>query len=150
MSQGVTACQHQYFFFYGSLMDPEVLQSVLSLPKPPTLRPARIRWFKQKMWGPYPTLVQTDNEDHVVIGVVHRVDSYIHHSRLESYETKAYNTRFCTIEVDDGNVYPLGWVFAWAGDPDSQDLEDGTLDIEWYQRIVKPSIVGRKAGSDGS
>ncbi|KAE8874282.1 hypothetical protein PTNB73_00914 [Pyrenophora teres f. teres] len=46
-----------HMFFYGSLMDPEVIQSVIKLTELPTTKPATISGFKIKMWGIYPALV---------------------------------------------------------------------------------------------
>lgn len=43
--------------FYGSLMDPEVLQALLNLPSLPPTRPASISRFKIKMWGIYSALI---------------------------------------------------------------------------------------------
>ncbi|PGG98342.1 hypothetical protein AJ79_08909 [Helicocarpus griseus UAMH5409] len=47
----------KYMFFYGTLMDPEVLQAVLHLDETPFLQDASIRNSKIKLWtGIYPAL----------------------------------------------------------------------------------------------
>lgn len=46
-----------HLFLYGSLMDPEVLQSVLGLPELPILQKGWVTGFTMKMWGIYPALI---------------------------------------------------------------------------------------------
>lgn len=46
-----------FMFFYGSLMDPEVVQTVLGLPEPPVMEKGLITGFKIRMWSIYLTLV---------------------------------------------------------------------------------------------
>ena len=76
-----------HMFFYGSLMDPEVLQTVLQLPDLPTTRPAIIDGYKIKTWGIYPALVPAHGN---VSGVVWKIESEEHFERLVAYKTSAY------------------------------------------------------------
>ncbi|KAI1368548.1 hypothetical protein F5Y08DRAFT_246148 [Xylaria arbuscula] len=47
-----------HMFFYGTLMDAEVLQHVTQCPTKPVLRPGSITGFELKMWaGSFPTLI---------------------------------------------------------------------------------------------
>ncbi|KAI5926748.1 hypothetical protein F4810DRAFT_484796 [Camillea tinctor] len=50
-----------YLFFYGSLMDKDVLSNAAGIDSDstPKLRPAFIKGWQVKMWGPYPTLIPT-------------------------------------------------------------------------------------------
>jgi gamma-glutamylcyclotransferase (GGCT)/AIG2-like uncharacterized protein YtfP len=77
-------------FFYGSLMDPDVLQAVLNLPHIPTMKPATISSFKIKMWGIYPALIPGSSSDSV-FGNLWEVASEDHFERLAAYETSAYS-----------------------------------------------------------
>jgi hypothetical protein len=49
-------------FFYGTLMDPELLHSVLELSEPPQLLPGTMSGLKIMLWGIYPGLVRTEGE----------------------------------------------------------------------------------------
>jgi len=50
-------------FFYGTLMDPELLQSVLELSEPPQLQPGTISGFKIMLWVIYPGLVRAERRE---------------------------------------------------------------------------------------
>lgn len=145
--QGEQTFKPFYIFFYGSLMDPEVLQTVLRLPQPPVLQTGWITGFMMKMWGIYPTLIPlaTADDETKVSGVVWKINDESHMSRLVRYETSAYIPRYCTIYLDNGVVLPQSRVFAWAGDGESKELQEGSFDLERYQKYFKRSIV-RRAG----
>jgi gamma-glutamylcyclotransferase (GGCT)/AIG2-like uncharacterized protein YtfP len=129
------------FFFYGSLMDREVLQTVLGLPVAPDVGKGYITGFKVKMWGIYPALVPNENNDgSKVTGTFWTVDHKDSETRLSNYETRAYKTTKVTIAESDGKATYEGRTFCWAGDIDSPDLEDGTFDFERYQQNFKPSM----------
>jgi gamma-glutamylcyclotransferase (GGCT)/AIG2-like uncharacterized protein YtfP len=127
-------------FFYGSLMDPEVIQAILNLPELPTTRPATISGFQVKMWSIYPTLIPGNEK---VSGVVWEVKKEEHFKRLQAYETAAYKWTWCEaiLENDDKTVIENCRTFCWAGEPDSKELEDGSFDLAWYQRVLEPSVV---------
>ena len=82
-----------HMFFYGSLMDPEVIQAVLALPDLPTTQAASISGFRVRMWGPYPTLLPSSAG--TVLGRVWKVTSEEHFNRLAEYETAAYRWVEC-------------------------------------------------------
>jgi len=133
-----------YMFLYGSLMDPEVLQAVLSLSELPTTRPATIFGFKVRMWSMYPALIPGDGDEKVP-GVVWKVEKEDHFKRLQEYETGAYIWTWCEATLDDDETIPEKCrTFCWAGDPDSKELEDGSFDLARYQRVLKPSIVKKR------
>ncbi|KAF2280538.1 uncharacterized protein EI97DRAFT_430243 [Westerdykella ornata] len=134
--------QRCHMFFYGSLMDPEVLQAILDLPEPPTMKQGSITGFSVKMWGMYPTLVRNDSGR--VSGTFWEVTSEAHFLRLEAYETSAYTWCECDVELSDGAVLHNCRTFCWAGDPESEELEEGSFDLEWYQKYFKPSVTRRR------
>ncbi|KAF2745036.1 hypothetical protein M011DRAFT_448456 [Sporormia fimetaria CBS 119925] len=131
-----------YMFFYGSLMDPEVLQAVLGLKELPTMRKGTISGLQPMMWGPYPTLVRTTGVGEKVSGMAWECTSEVHFRKLEAYETSHYTWQACSIELEDGRVLDKSRVFIWAGHPKCDELREGTFDLEKYQREVKPSMFG--------
>ncbi|KAK6836954.1 hypothetical protein PG987_007449 [Apiospora arundinis] len=50
----------RHFFFYGSLMDPEVFQAVTKSAKAPIMRKGWIKGFRMKMWGDLPDIGSGD------------------------------------------------------------------------------------------
>ncbi|KAH0541394.1 hypothetical protein FGG08_004158 [Glutinoglossum americanum] len=136
-----------FCFFYGTLADPEILQSILKLQDPPVLQKGKIHGFKTRMWGIYPTLVPCDDGE--VGGMVYRIGDISQFERLEQYETSSYRWCSCTIELDDGRKIEGGWTFCWAGELDSKDLEDGEFDPDHFQKYFKGSVVGKSPVSEG-
>jgi len=128
-------------FFYGSLMDPEVIQAILGLPEVPTTQPATISGFQIKMWGIYPTMIPSSSGK--VVGVVWEVTSEDQFERLAAYETAAYRWVKCEAILENGAVLKGCRTFCWAGEQDSKELEDGAFDLERYQKYFKPSVTGR-------
>ncbi|MCJ1256996.1 hypothetical protein MMC24_004821 [Lignoscripta atroalba] len=128
-----------FFFFYGTLMDTDVLQAVLGLSEAPVVRKGLVIGFSMKMWGIYPTLIPYKGEK--ISGTVWKVNELSQFLRLQEYETSAYACCTCDIELDDGEVIHDGRTFCWAGDSSSRDLEEGTFDLERYQRYFKSSVV---------
>ena len=131
-----------HMFFYGSLMDPEVLQAILNLPELPTTRPATIFGFRIKMWGIYPALIPCHSG--TVTGTVWKVTSEAHFDRLAAYETVAYKWDECDAVLEDGEVLGNCRTFCWAGQPNSKELEDGSFDLERYQKYFKSSVTRRR------
>ncbi|XPS98314.1 hypothetical protein M3J09_007522 [Ascochyta lentis] len=132
-----------YMFFYGSLMDSEVLQAILDLPELPSTRPATISGFRIKMWGIYPTLIPCHSGN--VSGTVWKVASKAHFDRLAAYETAAYRWDECDTVLEGGEILRNCRTFCWAGEPDSKELEDGSFDLERYQRYFKSSVTRRRS-----
>ncbi|KAF1949804.1 hypothetical protein CC80DRAFT_579576 [Byssothecium circinans] len=132
-----------HMFFYGSLMDPEVIQAILNLSEPPTTRPATISGFQIKMWGIYPTLIP--GRSGMVVGCVWEVTSEDHFERLAAYETAAYRWVECDAVLEDGAVLKGCRTFCWAREPDSSELEDGSFDLGRYQKYFKSSVTRRRS-----
>ncbi|EEH40829.1 hypothetical protein PAAG_02805 [Paracoccidioides lutzii Pb01] len=154
-----------YLFVYGSLMDLDVLQYVVGSPRrPPPLRPARLKNYKMKMWGIYPTLIPSSNDSSSnkssgnesrggkenvdeISGALYLVEHPVQFALLEQYESSAYTWHRCVADfTDDGGstTEQSGFecrTFVWRGDPDSAELTDGKFDLEVYQKYYKPEIL---------
>lgn len=128
-----------HMFFYGSLMDPDILQTIAGLQEPPEIRRACINGFTVKMWGIYPALIPTGNG--TVLGTTWEVTSEEQFRKLAAYETSAYTWCECEIELEDGNVLLGCRTFCWAGHPESRELEDGSFDLDRYQKHFKASVI---------
>ncbi|KAK3381128.1 hypothetical protein B0H63DRAFT_545503 [Podospora didyma] len=134
------------YFFYGSLMDPDVLKSVTQLDKAPEYRDAWIEGYDMKIWGNiYPTLIPSSSSDDKksgssstrILGMAWVATSMQHCLRLQSYETQAYKAGDCTVHFVDGQPSVEGVTFIWAGNGDYDDLNEGTFDLEQWQRDYK-------------
>ncbi|RAR08644.1 zinc cadmium resistance protein [Stemphylium lycopersici] len=135
-----------YMFFYGSLMDPEVLQAILNLPELPTTKRGSISGWRIKMWGMYPTLIPLScHSSGSVTGTAWKLTEEAQFDRLAAYETAAYRWDEWDMVLEGGGEVLRGCrVFCWAGDPGSKELEDGSFDLERYQKYFKPSVVRRR------
>jgi gamma-glutamylcyclotransferase (GGCT)/AIG2-like uncharacterized protein YtfP len=133
--------QPYFMFFYGSLLDPEVLQTVLRLPDLPIMKPATIRGFRMKMWGIYPTILPTASKNESVKGMVWEVTDENYFDRLAAYETVAYRVSECEAALEDGEIVENCWTFCWAGKADSQELVDGEFDLEKWKRDLKHLVI---------
>lgn len=131
-------------FFYGSLMDPDVVRVIAETSTEPELHNASIHGFKLKMWGFYPTLVPGNTGD-TVHGVLWQTENDRQLGLLQRYETHRYKPATCSIHVEkDGSIVEDGLTFVWAGDPESNELKDGEFLLERYQLYFKPDAFKRK------
>lgn len=132
-----------FMFFYGSLMDPDVLQSVAGLEETPTAAAKGVmKGFSMKMWGIYPTIIPSDDGE--ISGTVWKVESESQFLRLEEYESVAYTWCYCDVELEDGKVLKRCRTFCWAGDADSKYLKEGSFDLESYQKYFKASVIMKR------
>ncbi|RFU24009.1 hypothetical protein B7463_g12329, partial [Scytalidium lignicola] len=116
----------EFYFFYGSLMDPETLRRVLKLQELPRLFPSKILGYHCMLWGEYPALIDGMlNEP--VYGMAFEVQSPEDVTRLENYETKKYENTGCIIQFEDGTKV-AGRTFVWAGD--QAELKEGRFDLK--------------------
>lgn len=122
------------YFFYGSLMFPEMLQHVLDLPQLPEVKPAEIVGFHMKVWGPYPAVVVGEPGE-IVRGMAYEVQTPEHKDKLAKYETECYRTRRVYIDVDGEEEEVLGATFEWNGTED--ELDEGTFDAESWKKRMK-------------
>jgi hypothetical protein len=136
-----------HMFFYGSLMDSDVLQAILNLPDLPQMQPATITGYRIKMWSIYPTLVPSGSRGiSSMKGMLWETTADKQIDRLAAYETAAYRSEECEVVlVGSGEVIRSCRTFCWAGEADSKELEEGCFDLEWYQKYFKPSVVRRRS-----
>lgn len=137
------SAEDKYCFFYGSLMDPDMLSKVLKSSKPlPTMRPARVTGYKIKLWGPYPALL--DQPMNPVDGMMCGPLSTRQLRRLAVYETDHYCLRACSIDVlnDDGTLNQTieGVSFMWDGRED--ELRDGTFSLKQWKKDRQLQALG--------
>lgn len=133
------------FFFYGSLMDPDVVRVIVETSTEPELHDASIHGFKLKMWGFYPTIVPGDIGD-TVHGVHWQTENDRQLGLLQRYETHRYKPATCSIHVKkDRSTIEDGLTFVWAGDARSSELKNGEFLLERYQLYFKPDAFKRKA-----
>lgn len=122
----------EWYFFYGSLMDPKQLQQVLGRREPPRgfhLRPAEIIGYHIRMWGPYPVLLDGP-PGNVVKGVAYEIEGGEYKDKLARYETANYREHNCMIQFS-AEESVIGTTFQWAGD--ESDLRDGSFDLKDWQ-----------------
>lgn len=130
------AFQKEYYFFYGTLMDPSTLARVLQLPSRPQLYPAKIVGFSCKLWGPYPAVVDGPTGA-IVHGMAYEVQSVEEADRLQAYETDNYAPMGCMIKLQDGRKVG-GKVFKWMAD--KALLRGGSYDLkDWQMRNLEES-----------
>lgn len=133
----------QNLFFYGSLMDPDVIRVITETSTEPKLHKASIHGFKVKLWGFYPTLVPGNTKD-IVYGVYWQAENNRQLGLLQRYETHRYKLATCSIYIEkDGSNISNGLTFMWAGDPGSSELKDGEFLLERYQLYFKPDDFKR-------
>lgn len=131
------------FFFYGSLMDPDVLRVIAVTSAEPELHKASIKGFKLKMWGFYPTLIPGSADD-TVQGMYWQAENTRQRDLLQRYETHRYKPVPCEISIEgEGRTIENGLTFVWAGDPASNELKDGEFLLERYQLYFKPDAFKR-------
>ncbi|RHZ43751.1 gamma-glutamylcyclotransferase family protein [Aspergillus thermomutatus] len=106
--------KEKWFFFYGTLMNPEALARVLNRSEKPELPHAIVFGQKILYLGEYPAAVQGE-ADHPIDGVVCMIESQEELNRLEAYETKMYRVDGCTAWLDDDTEI-WGFLFVWDGD----------------------------------
>ena len=111
--------QNQYpvwYFFYGTLADPEFLAQKLSLSETPVLKQAAITGGIIQTWGGnYNALVDgptTASAD----GWAYEVTSKEHEEQLQYYETDKYEVVRCNILMKDCRESVKGLTFRFVGD----------------------------------
>lgn len=131
-----SAFRREYYFFYGTLMDPSTLARVLQLPARPQLYPAKIVGYSCKLWGPYPAVMDGPTGA-IVHGMAYEVQSSEEADRLQVYETDNYVPRGCMIKLQDGRNIG-GKIFKWRAD--KALLKEGSFDLkDWQMRNLEES-----------
>ena len=112
--------QDQYpvwYFFYGTLANPDLLSGLLNLPEAnsPILRPARVSQGIIKTWAhKYKALIDGPSTAHVD-GWAYEVTSSEHEDALLFYETEMYEVVRCTIAMNAGEDVVQGCTFRFVG-----------------------------------
>ncbi|KAL2015035.1 hypothetical protein VTK56DRAFT_6439 [Thermocarpiscus australiensis] len=120
-----------YYFFYGTLMNPNILKHVLDLKIKPVLRPGKVYGYELAKWGDYHALIDSE-PGRVVTGCAYLVQSVEEEYKLAYYETNAYSLEHCKIYFTDGpdgredDEPAFGRTFMYAGD--AQALKHGRFD----------------------
>ncbi|KAH6983433.1 hypothetical protein BKA56DRAFT_583695 [Ilyonectria sp. MPI-CAGE-AT-0026] len=119
-----------YYFFYGTLMRPDIIKGVLDLDADPVLREAKVVGYSLSSWGQYKALVDGESGEEV-LGCAFEVQSPEHEFKLAYYEGNAYELAPCLIQFADGKEHVQGKTFMYAGD--SQALKDGRFDYKLWE-----------------
>jgi AIG2-like family. len=120
----------QYYFFYGTLMDPSTLSEVLLLPGWPELRPAKIVEYHCKLWIRFSALLESGDEVH---GMAYWVKSKTELARLIEYEGDVYTHKRCVIHFKDDGSQALRSTCVWCGD--EALLREGEFDLKDWQMM---------------
>ena len=134
------AFRKEYFFFYGTLMDPNTLAKVLGMPTGTRsqLYPAKIVGYSCKLWGPYPAVVDSPLPGSIVNGMAYEVHSPEEVERLRAYETDKYRPAGCMIKFQNGTQV-IGKVFKWNGS--ECELKEGVFDLkDWQMRNMEENL----------
>lgn len=111
--------QDQYpvwYFFYGTLADPGILATKLSLSERPVLRPARVKGGLLTTWGgKYRALIDGPTTA-AVDGWAYEVISQEHEEQLRYYETDRYEVARCEILMRDNGETVPGLTFRFHRD----------------------------------
>ncbi|KAI0506785.1 hypothetical protein F5B22DRAFT_650432 [Xylaria bambusicola] len=128
-----------YFFFYGSLQIPEVINCVCALPEDSLVlrTDASLKGWKVRMWGAFPALVPACEDDDPVKGVAWLCEHPEQVARLCEYETDAYRMAYCSVTLprEDGEgdeVVEDMRTFVSTLEPDQ--LAPGEFDRDAYMK----------------
>ncbi|KAH7041531.1 uncharacterized protein B0I36DRAFT_215642, partial [Microdochium trichocladiopsis] len=118
-----------WYFFHGTLTNPQVLKHILDLQEEPVLRPATIIGYALTNWGQYKALI-----DGPVDGFAYPVATKEDEARLARYETSAYRAHRCMIQFKDDQEPRefCGNTFMYAGD--AKALQEGRFDRTLWER----------------
>jgi gamma-glutamylcyclotransferase (GGCT)/AIG2-like uncharacterized protein YtfP len=126
-------------FFYGSLMDSDMLCHIASPESTPILSTASIKRLKTKLWGLCPAIVPTSHNEDVVCDKMWVCKEKKQFQALECFEGPTYTV--CPVEmVLEDETKIRGWSFCWKGDAQSCELEDGEFDMQMWKERYKPNF----------
>ena len=88
----------EYLFTYGTLQDKQVQQYVFGriLKGKPDMLP-KFKWFENAVYGRYPLVKPTNNDNDLVEGIAYQVNSQ-DLARCDVYETSAYTRKIFTLK----------------------------------------------------
>ena len=90
-----------WYFFYGTLADPEVLAKVLETDDVPPPEPAIVQGYKLGEMGSYKVLEEVEDSESEVAGWAFRVANEEDATKLAIYETSAYASVDVSIQLED-------------------------------------------------
>ncbi|KAF3907892.1 hypothetical protein ABW21_db0201274 [Orbilia brochopaga] len=130
------------FFFYGTLMIPEILQRVLGLSEPPVLQKASAWVLTLRMWGQYPAVrwrTKAENErleenpEPELQGYTYMISSEEQFKRLNDLMNENYELSGALVQYPGEDFKVAGAkVFVWKGDPYDPRLKFGPFDAEAF------------------
>jgi gamma-glutamylcyclotransferase (GGCT)/AIG2-like uncharacterized protein YtfP len=126
------------FFFFGTLMDCEVLERVLDRPVAGgEVAPARLAGFRRvrSARGTYPLLVP--GQDDIVEGVLLRAASPRDARRITHFEGEEYESRWLTVRTEDGAPLRARVFFARA----AIGRTDEPWDLELWAAVHKKAFL---------
>ncbi|KAL8682219.1 MAG: hypothetical protein Q9186_001678 [Xanthomendoza sp. 1 TL-2023] len=145
LGQVPAPAQNEYpvwYFFYGTLMDPEVLQGCLGIPDRPTMTPASIQGGTLRTWGrKYKALVDGPDEAQVN-GYAFCVQSAEQEEYLRFRETEAYEVVRCRIVLSSESEIASeaqGLTFRFAR---VDELDVGLAMSKVYTSSCKKALLG--------
>ena len=101
-----------WYFFYGTLGDPQILKHHLNLADIPTLLPAHIEGCQARTWsGRYKALVEEGPQSARVSGSAFLVQNSAEEDALRFYETDKYEVVRCSIVTEKGMLKGLTFRF---------------------------------------
>ncbi|KAI9706737.1 MAG: hypothetical protein M1820_004707 [Bogoriella megaspora] len=105
-----------WYFFYGTLAEPDRLMRLLNLPGAPSLHRASVQGGVLKTWaGTYRALVDA-RERSAVEGWAYLVSEREHEEALRYYETEKYEVVRCEIRVEGEEGVKKGSTFRFVDD----------------------------------
>lgn len=136
----------RYYFFYGTLMDADVLQAVTEVEEYPILHEATVSGYIMKIWNDrHPAVLPTNQPTDIVKGKVWLATTVDQCLRIQMFDTVAYRPANCIVETSDGKRAPA-LVSEWAQGAHSDELSDGTFDLELWQARYKKDMLGADSG----
>ena len=136
--------EKKFYFFYGTLKEPETLSHILQKPVPHSaLRTAYVVGYSTEMWGQYKALVDGP-QGNIIEGTAYEVQSEEDEERLAFYETSAYEVAPCKIRFpkEGEEIAPRrisGKTFRYAGD--AQALREGRWDRKlWLKTMMSKEL----------
>ncbi len=132
------AFRKQYYFFYGTLMDPTTLSKVLNNVTRAQVHPTKVIGYSCMLWSSYPALLP-GFPGKTVYGMAYEIQSREEAEKLQAYETDNYRAESCLIDLNDGRQV-RGKTFVWGAD--TALLKEGVFDLkDWQMKNLEDSCL---------
>jgi hypothetical protein len=116
-----------WYFFYGTLMDPEWLLEISELEEAPEMDEGTVERSRVKYWGPYPVVVESPNRRDTVSGVVCFIPTVDAVQRIRAYETDKYEETLTSVDRAHGPSI-MCRMFTWRMGSQDECLTDEPSD----------------------